>query len=351
MPINEAYRRCPEAVYLRPRMEHYRTVAQQIRELMASCSPVVEPVSIDEAFLDVSGLERLVGPPEVLGRKLKADILAAVGLTASVGIGPNRLVAKLASEFEKPDGLTVIPADHVLAFLGGLPVGALRGLGTKTPPKLERLGIRTVAELRALSLEQLQAHLGARTALSLYQQALGIASDRVAEGVGRKSLSKETTFSEDVSDPRRLRDTLQGLAADVARTARREGIAGNRVTLKIRFQGFETHTRQLGLDQPSDDARTLLRAAWTLYEHGRLPSKPVRLIGLGISELGPPSPLQPICSRAVPARHPTVPEIANSTRPWTGSTSASGQGHCARVPVHCGRRRTPRQVPVDLPRI
>ena len=293
MPINEAYRRCPEAVYLRPRTEHYRAIAREIREVMASCSPVVEPVSIDEAFLDVSGLERLIGPPEVIGWRLKADILAAVGLTASVGIGPNRLVAKLASDFEKPDGLTVVPPERVLEFLGRLPVWALRGLGTKTLPKLERLGIRTVAELRALSLEQLQAHLGARASLSLYQQARGIGSDRVGAGAGRKSLSKETTFAEDVTDPRRLRDTLRELAAEVARTARQERIAGQRVTLKIRFQGFETHTRQLGLDQPSDDARTLLAAAWSLYESGRLPKKPVRLIGLGISELGPPPPLQP----------------------------------------------------------
>jgi len=292
MPINEAYRRCPQAVYLRPRIEHYRAVARQIRAVMGSCSPVVEPVSIDEAFLDLTGMERLAGPPEAIGRRLKAEILGAVRLTASVGIGPNRLVAKLASDFEKPDGLTFVPPERVLGFLGALPVGVLRGLGTKTLPRLERLGIRTVAELRALSLERLQALLGARAAVSLYQQARGIASDRVGEGAERQSLSKEVTFLEDVSDSRRLRDTLGELAQEVARLARREGIAGGRVTLKIRFRGFETHTRQCGLDPPSDDARTLFAAAWSLYEHGRLPQRPVRLIGLGISDLGPPSPLQ-----------------------------------------------------------
>jgi DNA polymerase IV len=292
MPINEAHRLCPQAVYLRPRIEHYRGIARQIRAILGNYSPRVEPVSIDEAYLDVSGLEGLIGPPQVIGQRLKAEILATVGLTASVGIGPNRLVAKLASDFHKPDGLTLVPPERVLGFLGDLPLGVLRGLGSKTLPKLQRLGLRRVADLRALSLEQLQVQLGARSALSLYQQARGIASDRVEEGVPRQSLSKETTFPEDVSDPRLLQDTLGTLAEEVARSARGEGIAGARVTLKVRFQGFETHTRQQRLPQPSDDARTLLAVAWSLFEGGRLPKKPVRLIGLGISGLGPPPPVQ-----------------------------------------------------------
>ena len=168
----------------------------------------------------------------------------------------------------------------------------LRGLGAKTLPKLARIGIRTVADLRRLSLEQLQALVGARAAADLYQQARGIASDRVGDGAGRKSLSKETTFATDVSDPRLLRDTLAHLAAEVARLARSEGLAGQIVTLKIRFQGFETHSRQQRLDHPSQDDRTLLATAWSLVETARLPRKPVRLIGLGVSELGPPRAVQ-----------------------------------------------------------
>ena len=292
MPINEAYRRCPQAAFIRPRMAHYTAVAHQIRGVMAAYSPLVEPASIDEAYLDVSGLDRLIGTPETIGRRIKADIRAAVGLTASVGIGPNRLVAKIASDFAKPDGLTVIPHERVLDFLGALPVGVLRGLGAKTLPKLTRLGIGTVMDLRRLTLEQLQALVGARSAASLYQQARGIASDRVGDGAGRKSLSKETTFATDVSDPRLLHDTLANLAGEVARLARREGLAGQTVTLKIRFQGFETHTRQQRLDHPSHDDRTLLTTAWSLYESPSLPRKPVRLIGLGISDLGPPQPVQ-----------------------------------------------------------
>jgi DNA polymerase-4 len=308
MPIGEAYGLCPQAVYLRPRIEHYRAIARQIREVLGRFSPRVEPVSIDEAYLDAGGLEALIGPPAMIGQRLKAEIFSAVGLTASVGIGPNRLVAKLASDFHKPDGLTLVPPERVLGFLGDLPLGVLRGLGSKTLPKLQRLGLRTVADLRALSLEQLQVHLGARAALSLYQQARGIASDQVGEGAQRQSLSKETTFPQDLSDPRRLQDTLGVLAEEVAQSARREGIAGQTVTLKIRFRGFETHTRQRCLPQPSDDARTLQAAAWSHYEQGRWPKKPVRLIGLGISELGPPPPLQADLFSCGPERGPNRAE-------------------------------------------
>ena len=293
MPIQEAHRRCPDAVYLRPRMAHYLEVARQIRAVMATCTPVVEPISIDEAFLDVSGLAHLIGPPATIGAQIKAAIRDAVGLTASVGIGPNRLVAKIASDFGKPDGLVVVPPEQVLDFLGGQPVGVLRGVGSRTLPILQRLGLRTVADLRRLSLTQLQAQVGPRIAASLYQQARGIASDRVGERAARRSLSKETTFGVDVADSGVLRDTLRTLAAEVAAAARQETIAGRTVTLKIRFCGFETHTRQRRLPRHSDDARTLFAAAWSLYEAGHWQGKPVRLIGLGIADLGAPEPVQP----------------------------------------------------------
>jgi DNA polymerase-4 len=292
MPINEAYRRCPQAAFLRPRMGHYSAVAAQVRAGMRTYSPLVEPASIDEAYLDLSGLDRLMGPPEAIGRRIKADIRATVGLTASVGIGPNRLVAKIASDFAKPDGLTLVQPERVLDFLGAQPMEVLRGLGAKTLPKLRRQGIASVADLRRLSLERLQALVGPRAALSLYRQARGIASDRVGEGTARQSLSKETTFATDLSDPHRLRETLASLAAEVGREARREGLAGGIVTLKIRLQGFETHSRRQRLDRPSQDDRTLLATAWSLYERSRLTGKPVRLIGLGIADLGPPQPVQ-----------------------------------------------------------
>jgi DNA polymerase-4 len=293
MPINEAYRRCPDAAFLRPRMAHYREVSQQVRAVLERLVPVVEPISIDEAYLDVTGLEGVIGPLRAIGQHLKDAIRAAVGLTASVGIGPNRLVAKIASDADKPDGLVVIRPDQVAAFLGPQPVGVLRGVGSRTLPRLERLGIRTVADLRARSLVELQRHLGPRAAISLHQQAHGIASDRLSERKPRKSLSHETTFRRDVIDARVLQDRLRDLAMAVATAARREDIAGGTVTLKIRFSGFETHTRQRRLERRSNDAGILAATAWALLEAGRWIGRPVRLIGLGIADLGAPEPAQP----------------------------------------------------------
>jgi DNA polymerase-4 len=283
MPIAEASRRCPDAVYLRPDMAKYRQASREVFAVLETLTPVVEAASIDEAYLDVSGLERLVGPPETIGREIKRRILEATGLTASVGIGPNRLIAKLGSEHRKPDGLTVMPPDAVLDFLAPLPVACLRGLGRQTQKVIDRLGLRTVGQLRALPQAVLEQHLGKRAAASFHNQSLGIASDQVVPYRGRKSISKETTFENDVQDITVLQDTLRGLAADVARTARREELAGAVVTLKIRFAGFETHTRQRKRAVPTDDEREIHRAAWQLYLESGLPRKPVRLIGVGIS--------------------------------------------------------------------
>ena len=283
MPIAEAYRRCPDAVYLRPDMAKYARLSREIFQILESITPLVEPVSVDEAYLDLSGLEKLLGPPETIGREIKHRIFSRTGLTASVGIGPNRLIAKLGSERHKPDGLTVVAPDQVLDFLAPLPVGDLRGVGKQTRKILTRLGIQTVAQLRNIPLPYLEAQLGSRTAASLHDQALGIASAAVIPGRERKSLSKETTFEEDVTDPVQLRSVLSELAAEVGTSTRKEGLAGSVVTLKIRYSDFETHTRQHKLPAPTCDERVILREAWSLYQQGGLPQKAVRLIGVGIS--------------------------------------------------------------------
>ena len=283
MPIAEAHRRCPDAVYLRPDMAKYKQASREVFAVLETLTPVVEAASIDEAYLDVSGLERLLGPPETIGREIKHRILAKTGLTASVGIGPNRLIAKLGSEHRKPDGLTVVHPDEVPGFLAPLLVACLRGLGQQTQKVIDRLGIRTVGQLRDMPLAVLEQHLGKRAAASFHNQSLGMASDQVVPHRGRKSISKETTFEKDVTDTSVLNDTLRVLAADVARTARREGLAGAVVTLKIRFAGFETHTRQRKQAAPTDDEREMHRVAWQLFLDSRLPQKPVRLIGVGIS--------------------------------------------------------------------
>ncbi|MFC1364570.1 MAG: DNA polymerase IV, partial [gamma proteobacterium symbiont of Ctena orbiculata] len=172
MPISEAFRRLPpETIYLRPDIARYGEVSRRIMTALEAISPLVEKVSVDEAFLDISGMERLIGPPERIGHRAKAVIHEAVGLTASVGIGPNRLIAKLASDYQKPDGLTLVMADQVEAFLDPQPLTVLRGLGAKSAPLLQRLGLRTVGDVRRLSLQELRQQLGVLAGTKIHGQA------------------------------------------------------------------------------------------------------------------------------------------------------------------------------------
>ncbi len=291
MPISEAWRRCPGAVYLRPDMRRYAAVSRQIMQMLGEISPLVEPVSIDEAYLDVSGQERLIGPPQEIARQAKARILEAVSLSCSVGVGPNRLIAKLASESGKPDGLTVVGPGQVEAFLDPLPVSELRGVGRRTGRILDRLGIAKVRQLRGYPLQMLIQHLGEKAGRSLYAQARGMASHRVGVRSARKSISKETTFAEDVRQQSLLRSRLQRLSAEVGRLARYKGLSGQVVTLKLRLAGFETHTRQRRLVSPVDTDDLIFATAWQLYQESQLVGRPVRLIGVGLSDFehGPQS--------------------------------------------------------------
>jgi DNA polymerase-4 len=281
-------------------MARYAAVSGEVMAVLATLSPRVEPVSIDEAYLDVSGLERLIGPPELIGRRAKDAIQAAVGLTASVGIGPNRLIAKLASEARKPDGLTVVSPEQVSAFLDPMPLTVLRGLGVKTAPRLQRLGLKTVGALRALPLEALRRHLGAQAGTAIYQQARGIADDEVYPERARQSISKESTFGEDVTDPTVLRETLRWAAQEVGFLARHGGYQGRVVRLKIRLHPFETHTRSRTLPVPTASDTELFGAAWALYQAEPWAGRPVRLIGLGLSGWAEGTPEQPDLFAAEP---------------------------------------------------
>ncbi|MES9903804.1 MAG: DNA polymerase IV, partial [Sedimenticola sp.] len=173
MPISEAYRRCPNAVYLSPSMTSYSEVSRQVMEVLRGISPVVEQASVDEAYVDITGLKRLFGAPREIGELVRREVRAALNLTCSVGIGPNRLIAKLASDFNKPDGLTIVPYQQVYHFLDPMPVSRLRGVGKQTLKTVQRLGIRNVAQLRGYSLEFLQQYFGNRGGEHLYHQARG----------------------------------------------------------------------------------------------------------------------------------------------------------------------------------
>jgi DNA polymerase IV len=284
MPISQVVRRLPpETVYVRPDMPRYGAVSQQVMAVLGEVSPIVEQVSIDEAFLDISGMERLLGPPRAIGERTKVLVREATGLTASVGIGPNRLIAKLASDHEKPDGLTIVPPGEVNAFLDPMPLSVLRGVGTRTASRLTRLGLKSVGDVRRLPLATLRRALGQHAGTRLHLQASGIADDQVHPQTPRKSISKETTFPEDLSDPEVLRETLRWAAQEVGFLARREGRKGLVVTLKVRLHPFETHTRSRTLPVPTASDLELFQTAWELFRSGPWQRRAVRLMGLGLS--------------------------------------------------------------------
>ncbi|MCW8905481.1 DNA polymerase IV [Sedimenticola sp.] len=286
MPISEAYRRCPDAIYLQPDMLRYAEASRQVLEVLESVSPVVEPVSVDEAYLDISGLERLYGPPRSIAGLVKERIWQRTGLSCSVGVGPNRLIAKLASEHDKPDGLIVVAPDEIETFLDPMPLSNLRGVGPRTLKTVQHLGIKNVRQLRTMPLDLLCSYFGEKMGGSLYRQARGVSSDRVGVQGGRQSISKETTFNQDISDRDQLRATLRSLASEVGRSLRKAGLKCRVVTLKLRLGGFETHTRQCRLPVAGDLDATLFQVAWELFVTSSFVDRPVRLIGLGASEWG-----------------------------------------------------------------
>lgn len=283
MPTATALRLCPEAVLLPPRHDHYAEVSQQIRAIFERYTPQVEPLSLDEAFLDVSGSERLFGPGEDIGRCIKQKIRAELGLVASVGVAPNKFLAKIASDIDKPDGFVVVRPDQAQAFLDPLPVGRLWGVGKVGARVFERLGIISIGQLRAYSPRLLQQHFG-NFAEQLWQLAHGHDERPVVSEREAKSISQETTFPRDIDDRAVLYTWLQDLAGQVAWRLRRHGLQGRTVQLKVRLADFSTLTRAQTLAQPTDITDDIRRAVLTLFEQ-RLPRPlpPVRLLGVGVS--------------------------------------------------------------------
>ncbi len=286
MPSRTAYQKCPDAIFLPVRMERYQEVSHQIMEVFESFTPWVEPLSIDEAFLDVTGAVRLFGDGPAMARRLKARVRAVTGLTCSVGVAPNKFLAKLASECQKPDGLTVTPFDAagIHAFLGPLPIERMWGVGRKTKHVLLSHGIRTFSDLQAIPEDRLSPVIGGAAAASFKQRALGVDDRPVGGGQREKSISRETTFSEDVTDFDRVRAALLDLTEDVGRRLRLAGLYAGTAQCKLRWAGFETATRQRPLVPACRDDAHLRQAALDLF--ARLAStRPVRLIGFGVADL------------------------------------------------------------------
>ncbi|MDZ7616540.1 MAG: DNA polymerase IV [Patescibacteria group bacterium] len=289
MPTVTARRLCPQAVFLPGRMDLYASISRQIHEIFERFTPLVEPLSLDEAFLDVTGSEGLFGPAVGIGRRIKEAIRNELRLVASVGVAPNKFLAKIASDLEKPDGFVVVEPDRVREFLDPLPVERLWGVGKQASKTFEKLGIRTIAQLRQWPLESARARFGANGE-HLWQLAHGIDDRSVVPEREAKSISHETTFERDITDFDVLRAWLMDLTEQVGCRLRRYGLRGRTVHLKVRFADFSLSTRSQTLPAPTDVTQELWLAADALLDQrlqGRSESacQPVRLLGMGVSGL------------------------------------------------------------------
>jgi DNA polymerase-4 len=289
MPSRTAYRLCPEAVFVQPRMERYAEVSSQVMAILNDFSPDMEPVSVDEAFLDLGGVLHFWPSAEALARKLKARIRAELGLTASVGIAPNKFLAKLGSDLNKPDGLTLVPTDPeaIVQFLAPLPVSRIFGVGEVTEQALKKHGLKTIGQLQAAPRAHLAALFGDLFADHLHSLARGMDDRPLVMEWEEKSISNETTFEADCASRDILRQTLLELAEHVGRRLRRHGKLARTVQIKARFPDFRTITRQASLPEPTDADRELIRAGFALYEKAGLQG-PLRLLGFGVSNLVTP---------------------------------------------------------------
>jgi len=285
-PVAVAKRRCPHAVIVPPRGERYREMSERVFALFEAVTPLVEPLSIDEAFLDVTGTERLFGTPRELGAALKRRVRESTGLTASVGIASNKFLAKLASDWDKPDGLTVLTQVDIGTRVAALPIGRLWGVGPVQEERLRRLGLATFADLAALTEGQAVARLGPEGE-HLWRLARGEDDRPVTPDAAARSLGAEQTFERDVEDPDVVREVLRAQAERVAVRLRRHALLARQVTLKIRYGAFKTVTRSLTLDEASDRTDLLCDSACVLWERWAAQDfQPVRLIGVSFGQLG-----------------------------------------------------------------
>jgi len=285
-PMATAKRLCPHAAIVPVRHARYREASQQVFEVFNQFTPRIEPLSIDEAFLDVTGSLRLLGPAEQIAADLKSRVRAATGLTASVGVAPNKFLAKLASDMCKPDGLAVVRSDDADALLAPMPVGKIFGIGPKTAERLRTIGVRTIGELRRLPGDVLANAVGG-DAEHYRRLAFGIDDRPVVTDAEAKSIGQEQTFGIDLADPEMVRAVLLGQAEQVAQRLRRHGLRARVVAVKIRFGDFQTITRRATLPTRTDSTAAVWSAARELFDRWcEAGFQPVRLIGVSAGGLG-----------------------------------------------------------------
>ncbi|HEX3313537.1 MAG TPA: DNA polymerase IV, partial [Gemmataceae bacterium] len=285
MAAARARKLCPHAAFVTPRMNLYADVSRQIRGIFERFTPLVEPLSLDEAFLDVAGSQALFGPATEIGRRIKVAIREETRLVASVGVAPNKFLAKIASDLRKPDGFVVVEQEGVREFLDPLPVGRIWGVGKVTRGVFERLAVRTIGELRHLPEALLHQVFGSSGEHYL-RLAHGLDDRRVVPDRNAKSISHETTFPKDIRDRDLLRTCLAELVEQVARRLRRHGRRCRTIELKIRFSNFQTVTRSATLAEATDITQELLQRGADLLTDN-LPARPapIRLLGFGVHGL------------------------------------------------------------------
>lgn len=284
MPMSQARRRCPGAVYLSPDFPAYLEASQAAMDIFGDVTPLVEPLSLDEAFLDVAGAVRRLGRPATIAAGIRARMVEQERLTCSVGVASTKFMAKLASTQAKPDGLLVVPAARALEFLHPLPVEALWGVGERTAEVLRRLGLRTVADVASAPPSMLRHALGEAAAAHLHELAWARDPRGVSVDRAEKSVSAETTYDSDVADPDLIRRTMLGLAGRVAARLRAGGQVGRTVAIKVRLADFRTLNRSRTLEVATDVAREIFDIAWALYVALR-PADRIRLIGVRVEGL------------------------------------------------------------------
>jgi DNA polymerase IV len=288
MPASRAQRLCPHAVFIPPRHRLYGAVSREVMAIFKAVTPLVEPLSLDEAFLDVSGALRRLGPPAVIGAMIRREVHGQLGITCSVGIATTKFVAKLASVQCKPDGLLVVPAAGVLEFLHPLPVAALWGVGERTGQVLARLGLRTVGDLARAPVAALEGELGPASAAHLHALAWGRDDRAVSTGVAEKSIGAEETFAADIGDPALIRRELLRLAGRTAAGLRQSGLVAKTISVKLRRSDFRTFTRSRTLRDPTDVTQQIYAVACELYEaSGMAGGVLLRLVGVRAAGLVP----------------------------------------------------------------
>lgn len=285
MPGAVARRLCPHAVFLRADFGAYSTASRQVMAILRDVTPTVEPLSVDEAFLDVAGARRLLGAPASIAQAIRTRVVAELGITCSVGAAGSKFIAKLASTRCKPDGLLVVPVAQTLTFLHPLPVGALWGVGQHTQALLHRLGLMTVGDVADFPLAALRAAVGAPTANHLHNLAWARDGRRVHLGREEKTIGAERTFGTDLTDGASVRRELLRIAGQVARRLRKAAYTARGVSVKVRFADFRTLTRSATLDNPTQLARELYQAAVALWTGLRLDKPRIRLLGIRAERL------------------------------------------------------------------